>query len=60
MTAAAFHAEKLNHHPEWSNEYNRVMINLTTHEAGGVTELDFKLAGLMTATINGRIDTGRQ
>jgi 4a-hydroxytetrahydrobiopterin dehydratase len=50
MTAAAIHAEKLNHHPEWSNVYNRVEIDLTTHDAGGITELDFKLAELMTAS----------
>jgi 4a-hydroxytetrahydrobiopterin dehydratase len=50
MTAAAIHAEKLNHHPEWSNVYNRVEIDLTTHDAGGITDLDFKLAELMTAS----------
>ena len=48
MTAAAIHAEKLNHHPEWKNVYNRVEIDLTTHEAGGITALDFELAELMT------------
>ncbi len=48
MTAAAMHAEKLNHHPQWKNVYNRVEIDLTTHEAGGITALDFKLAELMT------------
>jgi 4a-hydroxytetrahydrobiopterin dehydratase len=50
MTAAAIHAEKLNHHPEWSNVYNRVEIDLTTHDSGGITELDFKLAELMTTS----------
>ena len=40
----AFECEKLNHHPEWSNVYNLLTIKLTTHDAGGVTELDFKLA----------------
>lgn len=50
MTTAAFHAEKLNHHPEWFNVYNRVEINLTTHDAGGITALDFKLAELITAS----------
>ena len=44
MTRVAIHAEKLDHHPEWSNVYATVVVNLTTHEAGGITELDFKLA----------------
>lgn len=45
MTAVAFAAERLNHHPDWSNVYNKVNIQLTTHEAGGITALDFDLAG---------------
>ena len=44
MTSAAIEAEKLNHHPEWSNVYNKVTVNLVTHSAQGITELDFKLA----------------
>lgn len=44
MTRVAIHAEKANHHPEWSNVYNRVTIKLTTHEAGGISERDFDLA----------------
>ena len=40
----AFECEKLNHHPDWSNTYNLLKINLYTHDAGGVTDLDFKLA----------------
>lgn len=44
MTATALIAEKLNHHPDWSNVYNRVHISLYTHDAGGITELDFILA----------------
>ena len=44
MTAVALVAEKLDHHPDWSNVYNRVTIELVTHDAGGVTELDFELA----------------
>lgn len=45
MTRIAFLAEELNHHPEWSNVYNRVTITLTTHDEGNtVTELDRKFA----------------
>ena len=47
MTRVALHAEKMNHHPEWSNVYKSVDVYLTTHEAGGITELDFKLANIM-------------
>lgn len=47
MTTIAFEAEKLNHHPDWSNSYNKVKIVLTNHEAGGVTQLDFKLAEII-------------
>jgi 4a-hydroxytetrahydrobiopterin dehydratase len=49
MTESALAAEKLNHHPEWANVYKRVDVTLTTHSAGGLTELDFKLAVLMDA-----------
>lgn len=44
MSRAALAAEKLNHHPEWFNVYNRVDVTLSTHDAGGLTDLDFKLA----------------
>jgi 4a-hydroxytetrahydrobiopterin dehydratase len=44
MTCIAIEAEKLNHHPNWKNSYNKVVISLSTHDAGGLTELDFKLA----------------
>ena len=44
MTSLALVAEAKNHHPEWSNVYNRVVIDLNTHDAGGITALDFELA----------------
>ncbi len=44
MSAVALLAERANHHPEWSNVYNRVSIELTSHDAGGLTERDFSLA----------------
>ena len=44
MGKVALLAEAASHHPEWSNVYNRVEIDLTTHDAGGITELDFDLA----------------
>ena len=44
MSRIAFECEALNHHPEWTNVYNTLEIRLTTHDADGVTELDFKLA----------------
>ena len=44
MTSVALLAEAHNHHPNWSNVYNRVTIELYTHDAGGITEIDFALA----------------
>jgi 4a-hydroxytetrahydrobiopterin dehydratase len=44
MTKIALHAEKMNHHPEWFNVYNRITIDLMTHDAGGITSNDVELA----------------
>lgn len=44
MCSIALIAEKMDHHPDWSNSYNKVKITLTTHEAGGITQRDFELA----------------
>ena len=44
MVAVGEHAEAMDHHPEWRNVYNRVWVELTTHSAGGLTDLDFALA----------------
>ncbi len=44
MAAAALRAEAMNHHPEWSNVYNRVTVDLVTHDAGGITAKDLQLA----------------
>ncbi|MCF8015405.1 MAG: 4a-hydroxytetrahydrobiopterin dehydratase [Chromatiaceae bacterium] len=47
MARAALAAESMDHHPEWLNVYKTVRVDLTTHDAGGITELDFALAGRM-------------
>ena len=49
MTTAALGIEKMNHHPEWTNAYNRVTVDLTTHDAGGITAKDVTLAKLLDA-----------
>ena len=51
MSRAALIAESLDHHPEWSNVYNRVDILLTTHDAGGISDLDFELARRLDALL---------
>ncbi|MFZ5619193.1 MAG: 4a-hydroxytetrahydrobiopterin dehydratase [Pseudomonadota bacterium] len=56
MTRVALAAEKADHHPEWSNVYNRVEITLTTHDAGGLTKKDFELAKTIDGAAAG---TGR-
>jgi len=50
MTAIALEAEKIDHHPEWRNVYNKVSISLNTHSAKGITELDFNLATIIDNT----------
>ena len=45
MATAALAIEAMNHHPEWSNVYSQVTVDLSTHDAGGITELDVELAG---------------
>lgn len=47
MTMCALYCEKVNHHPEWSNVYNRVTVQLSTHEVKGISEKDFDLANQM-------------
>lgn len=48
MARAALTAEKMDHHPDWSNVWNRVVVELSTHDAGGITSLDFDLAAEMS------------
>ncbi len=47
MTRAALHIEKMNHHPEWFNVYNKLNVDLQTHDANGITENDTKLAKIL-------------
>ena len=49
MTRAAMEIEKMNHHPEWFNVYNRITIELTTHDAGGITKNDVSLARILNS-----------
>ena len=51
MMRIAFECENLNHHPEWTNVYNVLEIRLTTHDSGGVTDLDFALAEAMETIV---------
>jgi 4a-hydroxytetrahydrobiopterin dehydratase len=55
MSESALAAEKFGHHPEWFNVYNKVDVTLTTHDSGGLTELDFKLAARMDRAAAGRM-----
>lgn len=49
MTKAALNIEKMNHHPEWFNVYNKLSIDLTTHDAGGITDNDIELARMLNS-----------
>lgn len=53
MSAVALEAEKMNHHPEWSNVYGKVAVTLTTHDAEGLTQKDLDLARKMDALARG-------
>ena len=53
MTRVALQAETMNHHPEWFNVWNRVEVTLATHDAGGLTQLDLKLAAAMDKLATG-------
>lgn len=52
MTRIAFEAEKMNHHPDWSNVYNTLSISLSTHDVDGLTEKDFELAKIIDALVS--------
>jgi 4a-hydroxytetrahydrobiopterin dehydratase len=54
MTQVALAAESMNHHPDWSNAWNKVVIDLSTHSAGGLTTNDFELAGKIQKIFNRR------
>ena len=49
MSLCASYAEKLNHHPDWSNSWNKVQVELSTHSVNALTELDIKMASFMDA-----------
>jgi len=49
MTTAALHIEKMNHHPEWFNVYNKIKVDLVTHDAGGITQNDINLARILNS-----------
>jgi 4a-hydroxytetrahydrobiopterin dehydratase len=54
MTKVALAAEKINHHPEWFNVYNRLNIDLVTHDIGGISNYDIKLAGIINKLHEGK------
>jgi 4a-hydroxytetrahydrobiopterin dehydratase len=51
MTRAAMHIEKMNHHPEWFNVYNKITVDLMTHDAGGITQNDIELAKILNSLV---------
>jgi 4a-hydroxytetrahydrobiopterin dehydratase len=51
MTRAAMEIEKMNHHPEWFNVYNRLTVDLMTHDAGGITQNDVELAKILNSLV---------
>ena len=51
MSRVALIAQAMDHHPDWSNVYNTVVVDLSTHDAGGVTDLDLKLAGMINLQV---------
>ena len=51
MTRAAMEIEKMNHHPEWFNVYNRITVDLTTHDADGITNNDVNLARILNSLV---------
>ena len=51
MASAAMEIEKMNHHPEWFNVYNRITVDLTTHDAGGITNNDVNLARILNSLV---------
>jgi len=51
MTRAAMEIEKMNHHPEWFNVYNKITVELTTHDAGGITKNDVNLARILNSLV---------
>ena len=51
MTSIAMKAEQMNHHPEWFNVYNRITVDLTTHDAGGITNNDVNLARILNSLV---------
>ena len=52
MTSCAAYAEEINHHPDWSNVYNKVEVSLTTHDVSGLSDLDFQMASFMDKVFN--------